>query len=148
LDVLNRGQSALEYLVTYGWAILAIVIIAGVLWDLNIFNPGTFVTGNQCGGFNSFICQDYTMTTAGTLQIVLGNNQGTTLDNLTINGVANCNPVNVAANALTTCNFTYSSLAGGVAGQTYHQVGINMTYVDATSGLSHTDTGFVQGKYG
>ena len=28
----KRGQSALEYLVTYGWAILAIVIVAAVLW--------------------------------------------------------------------------------------------------------------------
>ncbi|MBI3588767.1 hypothetical protein HY095_06225 [Candidatus Micrarchaeota archaeon] len=30
-DLHSRGQSALEYLVTYGWAILAIVIIGAAL---------------------------------------------------------------------------------------------------------------------
>jgi hypothetical protein len=145
---MKRGQSALEYLVTYGWAILAIVIIAGVLWYFGIFNPARFAGTKQCGGFGSFICQDFTMSTAGTLQIVLGNNQGDTLDNVSINGlVASCTPTNVAPNAQTTCTATYPSLSGGTVGNTFPQVGINMTYVDATSGLSHTDTGFVQGKY-
>lgn len=35
---MKRGQSALEYLVTYGWAILAIVIIAAVLWYFGVFS--------------------------------------------------------------------------------------------------------------
>jgi len=29
----------MEYLITYGWAILIIIIVVGVLWRLGIFEP-------------------------------------------------------------------------------------------------------------
>ncbi len=35
----HKSQSALEYLMTYGWAILIIVIVAAVLDAMGIFNP-------------------------------------------------------------------------------------------------------------
>ena len=33
----RKGQAAVEYLMTYGWALLAIVIVAGVLWGMGLF---------------------------------------------------------------------------------------------------------------
>ncbi len=36
-----KSQSALEYMMTYGWAILVIVIVAGVLYSLGIFSPSS-----------------------------------------------------------------------------------------------------------
>ncbi len=38
-----KGQTAVEYLMTYGWAILIILIVAGVLAYYGIFAPGTFM---------------------------------------------------------------------------------------------------------
>ncbi len=35
------SQSALEYMMTYGWAILIIVIVAAVLYSFGIFNPSS-----------------------------------------------------------------------------------------------------------
>jgi hypothetical protein len=37
----NKGQGAMEYLMTYGWAILVVMIVGVVLWQLGVFNPGT-----------------------------------------------------------------------------------------------------------
>ena len=34
-----RNMSALEYMMTYGWAILIIVIVAVILYSMGIFNP-------------------------------------------------------------------------------------------------------------
>ncbi|MDY6788714.1 MAG: hypothetical protein SVV03_02000 [Candidatus Nanohaloarchaea archaeon] len=34
----RKGQSAIEYLTTYGWALLAIVIVGAVLVNLGVFN--------------------------------------------------------------------------------------------------------------
>ena len=34
-----RLQSAMEYLMTYGWAILIIAVVLGALFSLGIFNP-------------------------------------------------------------------------------------------------------------
>ena len=46
--VMNRkGQAAMEFLMTYGWAILAAVIVIGVLAYFGVFSPSTYVP-NQC----------------------------------------------------------------------------------------------------
>ncbi len=45
-----RSQSAMEYLMTYGWAILVIAIILAALYTLGIFNPLTFEPRLQPGG--------------------------------------------------------------------------------------------------
>jgi len=39
---LHKAQSAMEYLMTYGWAILIIAVVLGALFQLGVFNPMTF----------------------------------------------------------------------------------------------------------
>lgn len=41
-----KGQAAIEFLLTYGWAILASVIVLGVLAFFGVFNPGSYI-GNS-----------------------------------------------------------------------------------------------------
>jgi hypothetical protein len=52
---MKKAQSAMEYLMTYGWAILIVIIVAAALYALGIFNPQTYTTptasGFQSGGF-------------------------------------------------------------------------------------------------
>ncbi len=50
----KKGQSALEYMMTYGWAILIIVIVAVILYSMGIFNPSSSVTFTS-SGFSPFI---------------------------------------------------------------------------------------------
>ena len=56
----TRSQSALEYMMTYGWAILVIVIVAAVLYSLGIFSPSsslsTTVTGFANLGTVNAVC--------------------------------------------------------------------------------------------
>ena len=40
----KKGQGAMEYLMTYGWAILVVMIVGVVLWQLGIFNPPASTT--------------------------------------------------------------------------------------------------------
>ncbi len=42
----RKGQAAVEFLMTYGWAILAAVIAIGVLAYFGVFSPGKYVTGS------------------------------------------------------------------------------------------------------
>ena len=37
-----RTQSAMEYLMTYGWAILIIAVVLGALFQLGVFNATNF----------------------------------------------------------------------------------------------------------
>jgi hypothetical protein len=44
-----KSQSAMEYLMTYGWAILIIAFVLAALYSLGIFNPVTFSAKAQPG---------------------------------------------------------------------------------------------------
>jgi len=39
---MKKGQAALEFLMTYGWAILAAIIVIGVLAYFGVFSPGKY----------------------------------------------------------------------------------------------------------
>ncbi len=138
---MKKGQSALEYLITYGWAILAVVIIAGVLWYFGVFNPGQFAGEKQCSGFDAFICQDFKLSTTGALTIVLNNKIG---GDITVT-TAGCTPTAVGANQNTTCILT--GFPTGTAGGTFSRQDVSVAYTDARSGISHTSRGFVAGSY-
>ena len=65
----NRAQSALEYMMTYGWAILVIVIVAVILYSMGIFNPSSSVTATS-SGFSPFIVSSSLCNSSG-LKVVL-----------------------------------------------------------------------------
>ncbi|MFH1750783.1 MAG: hypothetical protein ABH863_03835 [Candidatus Micrarchaeota archaeon] len=155
-----RGQSALEYLVTYGWAILAIVIIAAVLWYTGVFNPSKFRGGNECGGFGAFTCIDQAVTTLNTT-IVLGNALGRSITlgavSLTGNGAPLlCVAHNVVGGGASDINVASTgkvyiecdSVVGMQSSDAYDWI-VSLTYTDTQSTLTKTDAGgFVRGKVG
>ena len=50
----TRAQSAMEYLMTYGWAILIIAIVLGVLYYLGVFNSANLAPHAQPGSCHVF----------------------------------------------------------------------------------------------
>ncbi len=63
-------QSAMEYLMTYGWAILIIAVALGALYGLGVFSPGRFL-GSQCLLPAGFSCPSLSMSSNGLLTINL-----------------------------------------------------------------------------
>lgn len=57
----SRGQSAVEYLVTHGWAILLLAIVIAVLYGLGIFNPARYAA-EDCSFQPGFGCGSYELT--------------------------------------------------------------------------------------
>ncbi len=51
----KKGQAAMEYLMTYGWAILVVLISLGALFYLGVFNP---TVPSTCQIAAPFSCQD------------------------------------------------------------------------------------------
>jgi hypothetical protein len=49
-----KSQSAMEYLMTYGWSILIIAVILGMLYSLNVFNTGNIAPKAQPGSCKVF----------------------------------------------------------------------------------------------
>lgn len=73
----KKTQSALEYLMTYGWAILIIVIVGAALFALGVFNPGE-TTVLQVRGLTNFQISDALITADGNLSMVMGTRTGKT----------------------------------------------------------------------
>ncbi len=46
----GRGQASFEYMMSYGWAVLVIVVLAVALWNLGVFNPSVV---SQAAGFSN-----------------------------------------------------------------------------------------------
>ena len=129
---MKRGQSALEYLVTYGWAILAIVIIAAVLWYFGIFNPNKWSSSKQCGGFSNFQCIDYN-NTANTTYVTLGNSAGRPI---TLTYPVACSSTSIGVADTFTCEWPWGATQGT-------QVNVYLEY-SVTGGTTHNETGFVK----
>jgi hypothetical protein len=72
----KRAQAALEFLTTYGWAFLVILIMIGTLAYFGILSPGRFLP-NRCTFGSEFQCIDYQISeTANSFRLRLKNNVG------------------------------------------------------------------------
>src|SRR3989344_9119339 len=58
----KRGQGAMEFLMTYGWAIIVVLVILSVLYFLGVFSPKT---PNACSIEAPFVCNDFSATDIG-----------------------------------------------------------------------------------
>ncbi|MFH1587222.1 MAG: hypothetical protein ABID38_05160 [Candidatus Diapherotrites archaeon] len=79
----SKAQSALEYLMTYGWALIVIIIVVAALFAFGIFNPPAAA---RCAGLDKLLYKDHAVSAAGdTITIAFGNGAGSTID---VTGVA------------------------------------------------------------
>ena len=78
MSLTHKSQSALEYMMTYGWAILIIVIVAGVLYSFGIFNPSSSASTTITGFSGLGSVQAECLAGQG-LEISLGNSIGYTI---------------------------------------------------------------------
>jgi len=75
-----KAQSAMEYLMTYGWAILIVAVVLGALYSLGVFNGAAFL-GTSCISASGFYCTNPTLSTGGVLTVTIGQATGTTFKN-------------------------------------------------------------------
>ncbi|MEM3846376.1 MAG: YncE family protein [Candidatus Parvarchaeota archaeon] len=75
----RRSQSALEYMMTYGWAILIIVIVAVVLYSMGIFSPSSFVSFTGVTGMAGLQPASALCASNGQLVVKLSDALGTTI---------------------------------------------------------------------
>ncbi len=87
----------MEYLMTYGWAILIIAIVMVALYSLGVFNGGSPI-GTSCLAQSGFMCQTPVLHTT-TFTVTLGQASGTSWATANIFWV----PTGYAITAATPC---------------------------------------------
>jgi len=57
---MRKGQTAMEYLMTYGWAILIIIVVVAALYSLGVFSVTPGVQCSPCFSYFAFVDYDQT----------------------------------------------------------------------------------------
>ncbi|MBL7055997.1 hypothetical protein ISS07_03750 [Candidatus Woesearchaeota archaeon] len=72
----RKGQAALEFLTTYGWAFLVILIMIGALAYFGVLKPSRLLP-DRCSVGPEFECQDFQISQSDdTIKLRLKNNLG------------------------------------------------------------------------
>lgn len=93
----KSGQAAMEYLMTYGWALLVIVIVIGILLLINPFSAPQGCRFDQLG----FTCTNPVLDTNGTLFMSMTNSNNNAVRIYAINCTTERSPTPPAAPAKT-----------------------------------------------
>jgi hypothetical protein len=150
----KRGQTALEYLMTYGWALLIIIIVAAALFALGILNPATYA-GKTCTGFQQLSYQEHRYGTDGSLVVIFKNGIGKNIATLTSatwtpEGGAAVGPTaqgqtNIPPEATFNVTFSAGVLPTGIAGAAYKGK-LDIVY-NTPAIQGHMESGTCTGKY-
>lgn len=151
----RKAQAAMEFLMTYGWAILVVLVAIGALAYFGVLSPDNFLP-ERCTGPAGLDCLDKASVTSPTnLIFVVKNNNGFSITNISVLSASdscgsalnssiqteNSNSTFVASTTAennrrvrvnVTCGTSFS------AGRFKSNVGLN--YANAQSGLAHTAT--------
>jgi hypothetical protein len=138
----TRGQAALEFLTTYGWAFLVILVMIGALAYFGVISPNKFLP-ERCTFQQEVTCKDYrvngTSGSAMTVSFYITNNLGSGISEMTMHArhadnttvPVLCSPAgtNSATNAGDSMGFTCFGDFGAVPGiGTKTKFAVNGTY--------------------
>ena len=132
---MKKGQAAMEYLMTYGWAILIIIVVVAALYAMGVFKVGKgTVPCSPC--FSYFAYVDYSDDT-----LVIRNGARTiTITSVTTDGGAVSIDASSDCQLDETCDPGSKIVLNSSAWTTAGDYDITITYTDVDSGLTHTDT--------
>ncbi len=112
-----KAQSAMEYLMTYGWAILIIAVVLGALFSLGVFSSSNLL-GTSCIGYSGYECQN-PLLHSGTFTATVGQSTGTswTTTNLVLMQYGGGTPTQASFNSFGTNTITCPPyiVSGGLA---------------------------------
>ncbi|MFH1400567.1 MAG: hypothetical protein ABIH41_03545 [Nanoarchaeota archaeon] len=118
---MKQGQAAIEFLTTYGWAMLLILFIITIIIYFGLLNPQVQVKA-YCDFGPQMACSDFAIgqdAGEGKIAIYLQNHYGTTMDfnatSFEVN-IISCNGINSLANGrvgLLSCNYSDNNYGAG-----------------------------------
>jgi len=154
-----KSQSAMEYLITYGWAILIVTLVVGVLYTLGLFNPSSIAPSYCVFSGGAFICKSFSISSTGYLSLTLISNVPAPINVTQID----CNAWgNVSSYAYTIpggvilypasayslpsstvqCRDSKRNVVTGV--KVPYKGKLVITYIDTTNGFKYTAVGDIQ----
>ncbi len=133
----KRSQSALEYMMTYGWAILIIVIVAVVLYSMGIFSPSSFLSFSGITGLSGFQPASAACASNGQMIVKLSNSLGyqvsvSSINVTTSSGVSVTQPESATLNPGQTQEFIVFGICPKTSGSSFSDT-ITVAYTEPSN---------------
>ena len=141
---MKKAQAAMEFLMTYGWAILVVLIAIAALAYFGVLNPGRYLP-SSCRLVPGLACEDFKVDgTANTVTLVIQNGMGKDLNPITISvgGACDGSATDPDGDGLLDGEkdiFVINCLSD-ITGSKFKE-DIRIEYTSESSGLSHNVTG-------
>ncbi len=154
----KKGQGAMEYLMTYGWAILVVMIVGVVLWQLGIFGGGPGAA-NTARGFGRVKVMEPSIkyTQAGVLTFTIMNGAGQSISDLdiwadgsgcdgTTDNITETETLDTAVGAGSTLAVTVDCVEAKSGGDSF-AVDLDIAYSMTVAGtlVNHLESGTIRG---
>ena len=143
----SKAQAAMEFLMTYGWAILVVLVAIGALAYFGVLNPSKFLP-SSCVVTPGISCDDHRVRQDGTATIVLRDGLGQDLTgvaldlNYTTTGALctrGANPATMSDGQPAT--FTFTACPGITGPGSKYKANLIFTYTTSGGSVSHTKVG-------
>ena len=134
---LKKSQAALEFIMTYGWAILIVIVVIAALAYFGVLSPDKFLP-SRCTLPAGIGCIDYLASGAdGSILVTLQNSLGIDITSVTVR-ISGCtiSDTKTRLNNGAKIEFTPSGCSI-TSGQKYSGQ-VNVTYTNFDTGIIHT----------
>ena len=135
---MKKAQAAMEFLMTYGWTILVIIIAGGALVYFDVLNPGKFLP-DSCS-IEGFLCTDFKVD-SNDAELYLTNNVGDDINitEISLGTATNDTGMIMQLGASQRIVIDVEDLVL-IAGSRFKET-LKIEYTTTTSGISHTNSG-------
>lgn len=150
-----KGQAATEFIMTYGWAILAVMVSIGALAYFGVLNPSEYLP-ERCMMTSGFNCKEFSASGAGDLRLQLRfeNKVGQSIRvesvNVSVQGTTRSNstclptPIVMKTDDLSSLDCKIMGGSPGIGKKV--KLNINMKYSPLQGVYNHTINGEIQTK--
>jgi hypothetical protein len=140
----KKSQAAMEFLMTYGWAILVVLVAIGALAYFGVLSPDRFLP-SKCQLPAGIACTDFKVTST-TVDVVLRNGLGFDVESISVTAsdctTADTTPATIANGAQATYQVSGCSITSGGK----YSGDLNVTYTNAETSLQHKVQGTITGR--
>lgn len=145
----KKGQAGLDFLMTYGWALLIIVLIIAALFALGVFDIGSFI-GSRASGFTEVSVVAWSLADDGTFTALFENHAGKSITINSVNAtyktesIGYSTPVTLG-NGKRSGTITLGTFSSPDSTGSSYTVSIDIAYTDSETGFAYSDSGTVTG---
>ncbi len=134
----RKSQAALEFIMTYGWAILVVLVAIGALAYFGVLSPDRFLP-NKCVMQSGLACLDF-KATPGIITVRITNSLGWAIEAITVSagqcGTSSSTPT-LANGATANYDITCTTALTGPK----YDGQLNVSYTQTDSQITHKNIG-------